>query len=118
VQFWSTVIKAAGRLGLTAWTACNISTGLDSPLDIELGNLAYDATRGDGAVILNTAFMQAEGKVSALLVGEPEAQRETESRLHEVLKTPYPEQKRVIHVAGDDITVITKSSDSLPSSEE
>lgn len=97
--------KAMARLGLTAWTACNVDTELESPLDIKLGDTAYSKAKGYGAIVLNTAFMRADGKATVVLTGQPEAQAETYVKLREVFKIPLASREEMVMLGGTNVSI-------------
>ena len=63
----------AEKLGIPKWTAINLSTKHRTLKEINLSDLEYDSTTGEGLVVINWGTI-LEGKIAVLLAGSPEYQ--------------------------------------------
>ncbi|MEO1095625.1 MAG: ATP-grasp domain-containing protein [Cyanobacteria bacterium J06638_28] len=75
----------AQRLRIPAWSSATYTTPKRSLREIELRDLAFDPTTGEGVIVINWGTIQV-GKISVLLAGSRQVQTKLASELKAILQ--------------------------------
>jgi hypothetical protein len=86
------------KLGIDSWQAIGVNTPHETIRDIDLSDLAYDRTKGFGAIVTGFVFKPNKHIVNVMLAGPPEAQEDLAPQVMERLTSKALAQKTLAQV--------------------